>query len=148
MRSWSMVLSLTIAGVAPLPAQTVRDFFGTYELVRVESLDASGQWVLNTTSFGPEPLGVVMYDGEGTMGVHIVRRERDAERTASGYFAYYGRYEVDAERGIVTHHLESHINPRQAASDMVRGFDFDGDLLTLTVERQRRLRLVWRRRSS
>ena len=146
MRSWPMVLALALAGTPPLAAQTVKDFFGTYELIRVESLDASGEWVVNTSTFGPEPQGVIMYDGEGTMGVHIVRRDREAERTANGYFAYYGHYVVDGERGIVTHRLESHINPRQATNDMVRGFEFDGDSLTLTVEPQRRTRLVWRRR--
>ena len=67
-----------------------------------------------------------MYDGVGSMSVYIVRPDpEDAD------LAYYGRYEVDAARHLVTHKREFHANP-SASVEAVRGFAFDGDLLILT----------------
>ena len=150
MRLIAIAVTLALAGASDLCAQTASAFQGTYDLVRVESLSGSGEWVTSTDLFGPDPLGIIMYDGVGSMSVHIVRRDREAEgRTSSmvnGYMAYYGGYEVDAERRIVIHKRQGHIDPDQATQEAERGFEFDGDFLILTVEPARRLRLFWRRR--
>lgn len=148
MRSLALALTLSCVVAVPASSQYATDFIGTYDLVRVEALNDSGDWVHSATTFGGNPTGVIMYDGT-TMGVHIIRSDRGEQggaTTQNGYFAYYGRYTVDDQRGIVTHHLENHVNAAQIGVDNVRGFDFDGDLLTLTVEPQRSLRLIWRRR--
>ena len=52
----------------------------------------------------------------------------------------------DAERRIVIHKRQGHIDPDQATQEAERGFEFEGDFLILTVEPARRLRLFWRRR--
>ena len=83
-----------------------------------------------------------MYDGVGSMSVYIVRQGPAASR---GDLAYYGGYEVDAARGIVTQKRE-YTTSGDAAVDALRGFEFDGDLLILTVEPARQLRVVWRKR--
>ncbi len=54
-------------------------------------------------------------------------------------------YEVDAARRVVTHKQEFNSGPNSTV-DAVRGFEFDGDLLILTVEPARQLRVVWRKR--
>ncbi len=124
-----------------LGAQTTADFRGAYDLVRLEALDDSGRWVTTADPYGPEPCGIIMYDGVGSMSVYIVRPDpEDAD------LAYYGRYEVDAARHLVTHKREFHANP-SASVEAVRGFAFDGDLLILTPEPRRTVRLVWRRRN-
>jgi hypothetical protein len=150
MRLIAIAVTLACAGAPDLCAQTASAFRGTYDLVRTESLNDSGEWATSTDLFGPDPLGIIMYDGVGSMGVHIVRRDRETEDTTpgivNGYMAYYGRYEVDAVRRIVTHRREGHINPDQANQEAERGFEFDGDFLILTVEPARQLRLFWRRR--
>ena len=150
MRSLVLALALACSIAADLTAQTAGTFAGTYDLVRVESLNDSGEWVTSADLFGPDPLGIIMYDGVGSMSVHIVRRDREAEDAVAGivngYMAYYGRYEVDAARRVVTHRREGHINPDQADQEAERGFEFDGDLLILTVEPARQLRLFWRKR--
>ncbi len=46
---------------------------------------------------------------------------------------------------VVTHMRENHTNPAQATEEAVRGFEFDGELLILTVEPARQLRVVWRK---
>lgn len=144
-----MILAALVGSTCEaVSAQSVRDFAGSYDLVRTEALDDSGQWQPSEV-FGAGPSGVIMYDGLGTMGVQIVRGDRvaaDGSAQPGRYFAYFGSYAVNAAAGTVTHRLENHTNPAQATNDNVRGFDFDGDFLTLTVEPQRQLRLVWQRR--
>ena len=148
MRSFALALTLACASVSQLSAQTAMDFIGTWDLVRTESLDDSGTWVTSTTRETRH--GIIMYDGESTMSVHIVRRDRGTEDTSSGigngYMAYYGRYEVDPANRLVTHLREDHIDPNRATEEAVRGFEFEGDRLILTVEPQRRNRLIWQRR--
>ena len=139
-----LAMAALVLTAPPLSAQTVADFAGTYELVRAESLADDGSWVVNDAVWGADGIGVIMYDGVGTMGVHVVRSE-DA-RSDTRYFAYYGRYTVDAEARTVTHHLEGHVDGGQTGRDNVRDFEFDGNLLILTVEPQRCLRIVWRKR--
>ena len=142
MRSLALALMLGCVSAFHLSAQTARDFLGAYDLVRTESLSDSGEWVTSTDSFGPDPPGIIMYDGVGSMSVYIVRQGRAASR---GDLAYYGRYEVDAVRRVVTHKRE-YTTSGNAAVDAVRGFEFDGDLLILTIEPARQLRVVWRKR--
>ena len=83
-----------------------------------------------------------MYDGVGSMSVYIARQGSAA---SDGNVAYFGRYEVDAARRVVTHKRE-YTTSGNAAVDAVRGFEFDGDLLILTIEPARQLRVVWRKR--
>ena len=142
MRSIALALTLGCASPLCLSAQTTRDFLGAWDLVRTESQNESGEWVTTTDTFGPDAHGIIMYDGVGSMSVYIVRQGAEASR---GDLAYYGRYEVDAGRRFVTHKRE-HTNTGNAAVDAVRGFNFDGNLLFLTVEPARQLRIVWRKR--
>ena len=95
-----------------------------------------------TDPFGPDAHGIMMYDGVGSMLVYIVRQGRAASR---GDLAYYGGYKVDAAGRTVTHKRE-HTTSGNAEVDAVRGFEFDGDLLILTIEPARQLRVVWRKR--
>ncbi len=145
----SLTITLALAGLlaSAAHAQSVRDFAGAYELVRIEALGDDGEWRASDQLFGgPDPSGVIMYDGVGTMGVHIIRGDVEEERgTPRRYYAYWGRYTVDATAGTVTHHLRNHVDPRQVGSDFERAFDFDGEYLTLMPVPARNLRLVWRR---
>ncbi len=61
----------------------------------------------------------------------------------NGYNAYYGRYEVNAEEGTVTHHHRNSLNPANGNVSAVRYFSFEDDVLTLTVAPRRQLRLNW-----
>lgn len=142
MRSFALALALGCTAPLGLGAQTASDFQGAYDLVRAESLSDSGEWAPTTDTFGPGAHGIIMYDGVGSMSVHIVRRGSAASR---GDVAYFGGYEVDAARGVVIHKREF-TNSGDASVDAVRGFEFDGELLTLTVEPARQVRIVWRKR--
>ncbi len=143
MRSLVLALTLGCLSAFHLSAQTIRDFLGAYDLVRTESLNDSGEWVTTTEAFGSDPRGIIMYDGVGSMSVYIARQGRAG---SNGAVAYYGRYEVDGARHLVTHKREYNTNPNSPV-DAVRGFEFDGDLLILTVEPARERRLFWRKRN-
>ena len=143
MRSLALAFTLGCLSALHLSAQTARDFLGAYDLVRTESLNDSGEWVTTSDAFGPDPRGIIMYDGVGSMSVYIVRQGREA---STGNLAYYGRYEVDAAGRVVTHRREYNSNPNGPV-DAVRGFEFDADLLILTVEPARQFRLFWRKRN-
>jgi len=44
-----------------------------------------------------------------------------------GSFAYYGRYDVDAARSTITHHVDGASFPNWTGTDLVREFRLDGD---------------------
>ena len=69
MRSLALALMLGYVSAFHLSAQTARDFLGAYDLVRTESLNDSGEWVTTTDRYGPDPLGIIMYDGVGSMSM-------------------------------------------------------------------------------
>lgn len=133
-------------------------FVGTWNLESIEGKDESGEWVALQDSFGPDPVGYLMYDSDGRMSVQIMRRNRrpfaaesrrhvspeEAKEALLGYTAYFGTFTVDAEEGTVTHHRVGHIVPNQVAVDGTRFYLFNGDLLTLTLP-SRDIRLIWKR---
>lgn len=67
------------------------------------------------------------------------------------YYAYYGRYTLDEEKGMVTHRVESGLYPEEHGITYKRFFSFEGVRLTLVtapfVEGGEELvnRLVWER---
>ena len=148
------------AGSAPAVA-------GTWELVAFESRDSAGGAV--AYPLGPHPQGILIYDGR-RVAVQLLNPDRprfasgdrargtDAEIRAAfaGSFAYYGRYDVDALRGTITHHVDGASFPNWVGTDLARQFRLDRDaagrdLLTLdtpptSVGGQRlTTTLVWRR---
>jgi hypothetical protein len=75
----------------------------------------------------------------------------EAQRAAlySTYIAYFGRYEVDVDKGIVMHIVEGSINPGMVGSPMPRYFEWspDGNTLYLQTKTGDRVtgRLRWDR---
>ena len=47
------------------------------------------------------------------------------------YYAYYGRYQVDAARGIVRHFIQGSLLPQEVGVTYERRFTLDGDRLSL-----------------
>ena len=141
-----IVLLLAVCGfLAPAShAQTDSEdaerFVGAWEYVRSESLQDDGTWT--ETSAAPARLGVIMYTASGRMAVQIMRRDRGA---SGGYTAYFGTYDVNAQKGFVIHHRTGHLNPNNVGDEAKRFYAFSGDTLTLTVAPARRGRLTWRR---
>jgi hypothetical protein len=135
---------------------------GTWRLLAAESRDSTG---VPDLPFGGQPEGLLMYDPDGNMSVHVMRGNRppftsDDVRGGTtdelcaafeGYAGYFGRYTVDTARGVVTHHLRGASFPNWTGSDQVREYRLEGRRLTLSTPpiasggRSVRFALVWER---
>jgi hypothetical protein len=71
-----------------------------------------------------------------------------------GYSAYFGRYQVDAKAGTVTHVVEGALSPADVGEHLRRRFHLVGDTLTIQFEPlnadggHRTRTLIWHRVSS
>ena len=119
---------------------------GTWQLESRVDRDSSGQ-VLPEPSLGSDPVGYLIYDAAGHVAVQLMARHRPdspCEVTSSprsgnvghigGYDAFFGRYEVDAQAGTVTHILEGALSPADVGRRLARRFKVAGDTLTLEFE--------------
>jgi hypothetical protein len=98
-----------------------------------------------TYPFGEDCRGLIMYDPSGMMSVQMIRADRPLfpsedihgldEETLRAAFeglnTYFGRFEVDAQRQVVIHHVEGASLPNRAGSSQERRYEFQGDLLLL-----------------
>lgn len=153
-----------IARPAPASAAapaTVRDrFIGTWRLVSVDSTSAEGA---KTKPYGEKPEGRIQYEKSGRMSAMLMRTDRKKISAASladatleelrdanrSFTAYYGTFDIDEAKKIVTHHLAFANNPNWVGTDLVRSYQFENNTLILTAASPTapgtKLRLVWER---
>ena len=137
-------------------------FAGSWALARVERYDERGELMPppEPPAFGAgEPIGFIMYDLDGHMGVVIQqdgrqpglgeqRTPEDALSAIGSYTSYFGPYTVNAEEGHVTHHLLGSLSPNGAGADNMRFYEFSEDQLILQPPPGAsgvQLRIVWER---
>ena len=115
---------------------------GTWSLLECAEIMQDGSKRL---PYGERALGQVIYTADGRMTAQLVRAGRSAfpsddyrdapiALTAAAfqdYFGYFGRYEVDAEAGTVTHFIEGASVPNLENKAQLRTFRLDGDYLVL-----------------
>lgn len=125
------------AGYAPL--------LGVWQIVTVEAVGPKG--ITHTEWLGKEPTGVIVYDASGMMSVQLMRDPRpvpqspkgdkpsDAEKAKffDGYYAYFGRYEVDEKANKVKHHIQGSLKPGEVSITYTRTFELVGDNLSLST---------------
>lgn len=154
-----------VAAIDPsAPTDPRSKLIGVWKLVSIEERDAQGRLVV-PLDYGPNPIGMLIYEASGHMSVHAMRRGRaklasddvhmaspEAAKAAFvGYNAYFGTFEVDAQRGLVIHHVEGAMIPNWEGSKQVRRFRLEGDRLILeppqfeAAGQQRTRRLTWQR---
>jgi hypothetical protein len=114
-----------------------------------------GVWVLKSyerrlggvvdAPYGEKPEGMLTYDDKGNMSVQFMRVGRpnfaigdrhkgtaeEIKPAFEGYFAYYGRYEVDASAGTVIHLVEGSLLPNWIGTQQKRFYELSGNHLTL-----------------
>jgi hypothetical protein len=122
-------------------------FIGTWKLVSCEARSSNDEV---SYPYGRNPFGMILYDSDGKMSVLIMRRNRpkfasdnrwrgtseEIKTAFEGIIAYCGTYEVNEEKGTVTHHVEGSSFPNEVGTDKVRVFKFSGDQLTLITPPQ------------
>ena len=122
---------------------------GAWKLISFEAISPDGE--RKPTSFGKNPVGIVIYHPTGYVSVQYMRDPRPTFASGSasnatpeemksaffGYYAYFGTYEVNEKEGIVVHHVQASKNPPEVGIDYKRSFKISGDRLTLTTPPQR-----------
>jgi hypothetical protein len=156
-------LAESATGPASQPGARSR-LVGTWRLVSIEERDAGGQ-VVTPMDYGPNPVGILIYDATGHMSVHAMRRGRprldsddvhratpeQAKAAFVGYNGYFGTYEVDEQAGVVIHYVEGGLIPNWEGGQQRRRFTLSGDTLILqpppiqAAGQARTRRLTWQR---
>ena len=140
-----LVLPLTAVGQAQTDAER---FVGDYTLISYVTFPEAG------TAVDMPYVGRLSYDSAGNMSglgmpSGLPEREREAGSRLTGGFAYWGKVTVDDEKKIVVHHVEgSPLMPSWVGGDNVRFYEFEGDLLRLSLknaEGRTTATLTWRR---
>ena len=117
-------------------------FIGTWKIVSFEARRSDGQTIY---PYGRDAIGIINYDARGNMSVQLMRPDCPAfaisdpqkgspteTKTAfDGFIAYFGTYEINEEKGTVTHRLRGCSFPNWVGSDQIRFFEFSGNRLTL-----------------
>ena len=133
-----------------------KQLVGSYKLISYKTYARDG-----TVTKTPYTVGQISYDAAGRMSAQLMREDRprftpgqpasEAERATaySGFISYFGHYTIDAEKGIVTHHVEGSMSPNMVGQAMPRWFEFsaDGGSLFLQTKNGDRVtgRLQWDR---
>ena len=120
---------------------------GTWRLVHTTRIDERGS---TQYPYGADAIGYIYYNEAKIMAVQISRRARRAPADLAAlerdYLAYFGRYEIDAARGVVRHLIEGEVLPERHAREEERLYRFtDDDLLYLVPNDGSRRKILWRR---
>jgi hypothetical protein len=129
---------------------------GTWELVSFKSVLDDGSSIVPW----PGAVGRITYDADGNVtGLLMSGRRNEGNGSSSpteahGEFtAYFGTYQVDAERGLISHHVEASLSAARASGELRRTYEIKDGLLILGFATLRNgvamtNRLVWKRISS
>ena len=132
-------------------------FIGGWQLVLWTTFHPDGS---RDHPFGTDALGQIMYSADGHMSCHLMQANRPLFGKPSvyqvsdealggsirGYSGYFGRFSIDAEAGIIIHHVDGAWSPDWIGSDQPRHYAFEGDRLFLEAAIGDDLvRIEWRR---
>jgi hypothetical protein len=138
------VLSLAPVSGGASAAPGVDAVVGTWTLVLVDNVSPDGG---RTHLYGPNPQGILTFDGEGRYALQIVRSERpkfasgdksigtaeENKAAVLGANAHFGRYAVDEARHTLTFKIDHASFPNWDGTEQTRSFTLKGDLLTYVV---------------
>jgi hypothetical protein len=157
------------AGQATQPSER-RNLIGVWELESLQDQRPGGD-VLDW--MGKKPSGMLVYSPDGRMTIQIMRDPRpvvagpmwssdghnllpsasanEIRDAYSGYYAYFGTWDLDERAHTVTHHVRASLRSVEVGSDYVRPYELSAGQLRLRYpvsapDGERRTRvLVWRR---
>ena len=147
-----------------------RSLMGVWELVSLQDHRLNGE-VLDW--MGKKPSGTLIYSPDGRLSLQIMRDPRppvaasmwssdgrvllpsasanEIRDAYSGYYAYFGTWDVDERAHTVTHHIRASLRSVEVGADYVRPYEFSGEQLLLRSpvsaaggEKQTRV-ITWRR---
>jgi hypothetical protein len=131
---------------------------GSWSLREWQTIHADGSI---SHPLGSGAHGQLMYDtDDDRVSVHLVRAHRPvfasddwrqataAEMCAAwpSCFGYFGRFTVDVETEVITHHVEAGCFPNIAGTEQERRYRFEDDVLVLDADTAwGRVRVIWSR---
>ncbi len=117
---------------------------GTWRLVHSIIINVNGK---KEYPYGEDAIGYIHYSDTGIMAVQISRKSRtgvkDPATLKHDYLAYFGRYEIDADRQVVRHFVEGQLFPGPVVRE--RNYRFDGDLMSLKPVDRTNREILWQR---
>jgi hypothetical protein len=126
----------------PVAPSTAHDLVGTWRLRSFEMRDEHGNIAY---PFGHETGGFITYTTDGRMSVQFGNAQRadlryddwlgatveEIERSARGFFAYCGTYEIRGNQ--VIHRIEWSLMPNWIGGEQQRFWELDGNTLSITT---------------
>ncbi len=130
---------------------TGRRLIGAWRLVRIEYRGPDGPAA--DPFYRPGSTGLLIYDRSGWMSVHIAaphrrawaveegralvpadrpRRSRAKAEAFDAYYAYFGTWEIDGSRSLVTHHVATALIPAEDGVDYVQRVSFERGRMIFT----------------
>ena len=134
---------ITLASQGQVAGPALPALVGSWKIVSYEDRNAADVVVY---PYGKTPAGLLIYDATGHMAVQLMKtpppdvasddwdRFTVQEKVAlyDGYVAYFGRYEVDLARKVVTHLPEGDLSRVYIGRREDRHYELTGDRLVLS----------------
>lgn len=138
-----VTILLGLIASAPARADDATAIIGSWKLISYEDRPADGDAVY---PYGQAPAGLLIYDASGHMAVQIMKtpppdvatddwdRFTTREKVAlfDGYVAYFGRFEIDSTRKVVTHLPIADLSRLYIGKREERHYRLTGNSLTLS----------------
>jgi hypothetical protein len=137
------LITMALASPGQLARPALPELAGSWKIVSYEDRDAAG---VVAYPYGKTPAGLLIYDSTGHMAVQLMKtpppdvasndwdRFTVQEKVAlyDGYVAYFGRYEVDLTRKVVTHLPEADLSRLYIGKREERHYELKGNQLVLS----------------
>ena len=133
-----MACLFSSAGWAQSSAAEVKQrLVGTWKIVSSQRTLKNGKKALDP-ALGPSGIGFLIYSADGHMCAELMNPDRpawknnakptDKEKVSAfdGFFAYCGRYEIDAEKHLLVHLPEVSMVQNYVGTRQIRPFRFEG----------------------
>ena len=119
---------------------------GSWSLMSANTVHKDGKVTPLNGKAGPYS-GLIMYQDNGMMAVQIAYPRKGLANDADfselpgdqrlayldSYYGYFGRYEFDPAASIVSHFVQSSLDPTEIGIHYRRKVDLKGDVVTLTT---------------
>ena len=117
-------------------------FVGAWRLVTFEFRKTDGSIVY---PFGAEAQGTIIYTESGGYSAQLMRKDRPRLKASDqikgtdeeirsnfeGCISYFGTYQVDEAKNIISHYVEASIFPNMEGTEQKRQFEFSKNRLQL-----------------
>lgn len=136
----AFIASVFVCGMSAAMQPTAKSLIGTWRLI--EFTDVHDGAVIHR--FGDKPLGIFIYTASGYVSIHILHQPlpqrfddlnlpsaQQDELDVRSYAGYFGTYEVDLKRSIVTHHVEGGTLLGYIGTAQERRFRLEGNKLII-----------------